>query len=78
MSVFHNGLLRTMKANYAVRQKDLRVIRPFIYVREKDTRNFAEKSKLPVIPENCPACFEVGLSCWTYLRLQNDDGFGCL
>lgn len=58
MSVFHNGRLRTMKAHYSVREEDLRVIRPFVYVREKDLRMFAESKKLPVIPENCPACFE--------------------
>ena len=27
MSVFHNGRLRTMKANYSVKEEDLRVIR---------------------------------------------------
>ncbi|XP_068718445.1 uncharacterized protein [Montipora capricornis] len=58
MSAFHNGLLRTMKANYTVMEGDLRVIRPFVYVREKELRAFAEKVKLPVITENCPACFE--------------------
>nr|XP_045618240.1 uncharacterized protein LOC123770444 [Procambarus clarkii] len=58
MSVFHNGRLRTMKAHYNVKEGDLRVIRPFVYVREKDLRRFAESKKLPVIPENCPACFE--------------------
>ncbi|XP_060585872.1 tRNA-cytidine(32) 2-sulfurtransferase-like [Ruditapes philippinarum] len=40
------------------RAGDLRVIRPFVYVREKDLRMFAENNKLPVIAENCPACFE--------------------
>ncbi|EDO49825.1 predicted protein, partial [Nematostella vectensis] len=58
MSVFHNGLLRTMKANYTVQEGDLRIIRPFVYVREKDLREFSTKAKFPVIPENCPACFE--------------------
>lgn len=58
MSLFHNGRLRTMKANYTVKEGDLRVIRPFVYVREKNLRTFAETQKLPVIPENCPACFE--------------------
>ncbi|XP_061164658.1 uncharacterized protein LOC133173684 [Saccostrea echinata] len=58
MSFFHNGILRTMKAHYDVEEGDLRVIRPFVYVREKDLRLFAEKNKLPVIAENCPACFE--------------------
>ncbi|GLH13232.1 Cytoplasmic tRNA 2-thiolation protein 1 [Gryllus bimaculatus] len=58
MSVFHNGRLRSMKAHYYIRERDLRVIRPFVYVREKALRQFAESRKLPVIPENCPACFE--------------------
>lgn len=62
------------------REGDLRVIRPFVYAREKDLRSFADKVSnpvlsvmgyshwygimcstqvhLPVIPENCPACFE--------------------
>ncbi|QQP37784.1 tRNA 2-thiocytidine biosynthesis protein ttcA, partial [Caligus rogercresseyi] len=31
MSIFHNGRLRTIKANYTVREGDLRVIRPFVY-----------------------------------------------
>jgi len=58
MTVFHNGLLRTMKASYTVKEGDLRVIRPFVNVREKTLRDFAETKGLPVIPENCPACFE--------------------
>jgi tRNA(Ile)-lysidine synthase TilS/MesJ len=35
------------------------VIRPFINVREKDLRNFAIENNLPVIAENCPACFSI-------------------
>ncbi|XP_033110209.1 uncharacterized protein LOC117111409 [Anneissia japonica] len=58
MSIFHNGLMRTMKANYVVKEGDLRVVRPFVYVREKDLREFAKEMCLPVISENCPACFE--------------------
>ncbi|PNF15326.1 hypothetical protein B7P43_G00938 [Cryptotermes secundus] len=58
MSVFHNGRLRSMKAHYYIRERDLRVIRPFVYVREKTLRQFAESRNLPIIPENCPACFD--------------------
>ena len=88
MSVFHNGLLRTMKANYHAEAGDIRIIRPLIYVRERLTREYSngktltrtragrlsEESRcwsltlvifvpvsvadLPVITENCPACFE--------------------
>lgn len=57
MSVFHNGLLRTMKANYTIDAGDLRVIRPFIYCREKLFKEYALVEGLPVIQENCPACF---------------------
>ena len=58
MSILHNGRLRTMKANYTVKEGDLRIIRPFVYTREKQLRTIAETKKLPVIAENCPACFE--------------------
>ena len=57
MSVMHNGLLRTMKANYPVDAGDIRVIRPLVYVREKELRDFSYAAGLPVIAENCPACF---------------------
>lgn len=58
MSTFHNGRMRTMKAHYYIKERDLRVIRPFVYVREKALRQFAESKALPIIAENCPACFE--------------------
>jgi tRNA(Ile)-lysidine synthase TilS/MesJ len=57
MSSFHNGILRTMKANYVIDHGDLRVIRPLIYCREKLFKEFTLKNKIPVIQENCPACF---------------------
>ena len=49
MSVIHNGRLRSMKANYAVKEGDLRVIRPLVYVRENTLRRFAESRGLPII-----------------------------
>ena len=36
----------------------MKVIRPFAYLREKACRDFAKDCKLPIINENCPACFE--------------------
>lgn len=57
MSAFHGGQLRTMKAHYRIDAGDLRVIRPLVYARERQTRAFSETAHLPVIPENCPACF---------------------
>ena len=34
MSAFHNGFLRTKKANYTIDKGDFRVIRPLVYCRE--------------------------------------------
>ncbi|MFA7633397.1 MAG: ATP-binding protein [Thiohalomonadaceae bacterium] len=57
MSAMHRGQLRTMQAHYTIEAGDLRVIRPLIYVRERQTTAFATNAQLPIVPENCPACF---------------------
>lgn len=59
MSAMHRGQLRTMRAHYTNDAGDLRIIRPLVYVRERQTAAFAADAELPVIPENCPACFEM-------------------
>ena len=63
MSIFHNGRISTMKAHYLSKytlsdNRTIRIIRPMIYVRERQLEDFAQKENLPVIKENCPACFE--------------------
>jgi tRNA(Ile)-lysidine synthase TilS/MesJ len=58
MSVMHNGFLRTMKAHYKINAGDLSVIRPLAYCRESLMTDFAKSANLPIINENCPACFE--------------------
>ncbi|MHB1567002.1 MAG: ATP-binding protein [Acidiferrobacter sp.] len=57
MSAFHGGRLHTMRAHYRIDAGDLRVIRPFVYVRERQLADFARTAPLPVIADNCPACF---------------------
>jgi len=57
MSAFHNGRLRTMKAHYQNDAGDLRIIRPLLYVRERQTADYARRANFPVISDNCPACF---------------------
>jgi tRNA(Ile)-lysidine synthase TilS/MesJ len=47
-----------MKAHYEINAGDLSVIRPMIYCRESLMTAFAKEHNLPVINENCPACFE--------------------
>ena len=59
MSAFHGGQLRTMKAHYTNRDGDIRIIRPLIYTRERQTRDFATQAILPVVPDSCPACFNM-------------------
>jgi len=49
-----------MKPCYLNDAGDVRVIRPFAYVRERQTAAYAESAGLPVIPDNCPACFGDG------------------
>ncbi|CAM9657353.1 unnamed protein product [Ectocarpus fasciculatus] len=58
MSALHNGQVRTMKANYKIEAGDVRVIRPLCYAREALTKDFARTNRLPLVNENCPACFE--------------------
>ena len=54
LSMLHNGSLRTLKANYTIDKRDLRVIRPLVYCREYQFSEFIMKEKLPVIKDNCP------------------------
>lgn len=57
MSLFHGGQLRTMKAHYLNNDGDVRIIRPLVYCRERQTADFALKSGFPIVPDSCPACF---------------------
>jgi tRNA(Ile)-lysidine synthase TilS/MesJ len=59
MSAFHGGQLRTMKAHYVIDEGDLRVIRPLIYARERQTAAYATECNLPVVADSCPSCFQM-------------------
>ena len=59
MSAVHGGKLRTMQAHYLNDAGDVRVIRPLVYARERQLRDFAAAAQLPVIRDNCPACFSM-------------------
>ena len=59
MSLFHGGQLRTMKAHYLNDAGDIRIIRPLAYCRESQTAAFASAAQLPVVPDSCPACFDM-------------------
>ena len=59
MSMCHNGKIQTMKAHYINDAKDLRIIRPMVYVRERQLADFSKTADLPVIADSCPACFSM-------------------
>ncbi|KAJ2945237.1 hypothetical protein O0L34_g9308 [Tuta absoluta] len=44
---FHSGALTSVKAHYRVRDHNLRIIRPFIYVREQALLSFCSQTALP-------------------------------
>ncbi|XP_050297655.1 uncharacterized protein LOC126737017 isoform X2 [Anthonomus grandis grandis] len=48
LSVFHLGKMRAMRAHYYIKEHDLRVIRPLVYVRERALRQYATNESLPV------------------------------
>lgn len=58
MSMCHNGRIQTMKAHYVNDDKDLRIIRPMAYVRERQLVDFSILANLPIIADSCPACFD--------------------
>jgi tRNA(Ile)-lysidine synthase TilS/MesJ len=46
-----------MKAHYVNDAGDVRIIRPLVYCRERQTRDYAGRAALPVVADSCPACF---------------------
>ena len=72
MSVFFGGKLRTMQAHYLNDEGDVRVIRPLVYARERQTRDFAKNAGLPVVHENCPACFSMPMQRYQMKQLLAD------
>jgi tRNA 2-thiocytidine biosynthesis protein TtcA len=59
MSAFFGGSLKTMKAHYVIDAGDLRVIRPLIYARERQTADYARRAGFPLALDSCPACFRM-------------------
>jgi tRNA 2-thiocytidine biosynthesis protein TtcA len=52
MSIFYNGAIKSMPPKLLNEDKDLIVIRPFVYVQEKDLIDFAPLMNFPIIPCN--------------------------
>lgn len=73
MSIFHNGKFNTMKANYVNDEGAVRIIRPLVYVRERQLNDFANTQKLPIIKDSCPACFTIPKERQYFKELLNKE-----
>lgn len=54
MSIFLNGKIHTFAPVTYLSRSDVKVIRPFIYVNEKDIRAVARQNNYPVVGKCCP------------------------
>ncbi|MBP3888099.1 MAG: tRNA 2-thiocytidine biosynthesis protein TtcA [Cellulosilyticum sp.] len=54
MSLFYEGRIHTMAPVTYMDQVDLHIIRPLIYVPERDIRGFVKKQEIPVVKSPCP------------------------
>ena len=55
LNLFFEGRLGCFQPVTYLSRADLHLIRPMIYMPEKDVRYFASKAELPVIKSPCPA-----------------------
>lgn len=55
MSLVFEGRMHTFAPRTYLSRADITVIRPMIYVYEKDIISIAKKLELPVVPNTCPA-----------------------
>jgi tRNA(Ile)-lysidine synthase TilS/MesJ len=56
MSMFFEGRLNTFSPVTFLDRKQLEVIRPLVYLDEKEIIGHARKYSLPIVPSPCPAC----------------------
>ncbi|MFV9567744.1 ATP-binding protein [Thermoanaerobacter mathranii] len=54
MNLFYNGRLHTFEPVSFLDRSKITVIRPMIYVKEKDIRSEVKKNNLPVVKNPCP------------------------
>ncbi|OWR44530.1 putative Y71H2B.5 [Danaus plexippus plexippus] len=47
VTAFHGAALNTLTAHYRVKEHNIRILRPFIYVRSQDLEHFARSQGLP-------------------------------
>ena len=55
MGLIFEGRVNTFKAKTFLDRKGIKVIRPLIYMREKDIIYEVNKSNIPIVKSTCPA-----------------------
>ena len=55
LNLFFEGRLGCFQPVTYLSRMDIRLIRPMIYMPEKDVRYFAKSAELPVVKSSCPA-----------------------
>ena len=55
LNLFHEGRIGCFQPVTYLSRADITLIRPLIYMPEKDVRYFANREKLPVVKSPCPA-----------------------
>ncbi|MCQ2430879.1 MAG: tRNA 2-thiocytidine(32) synthetase TtcA [Clostridia bacterium] len=55
LNLFYEGRIGCFQPVTYLSRTDIRVIRPLLYVPEKEIRAFAKEAGLPVVPSRCPA-----------------------
>ncbi len=54
LSLFYEGRLNCFSPLTYLSRKDIHVIRPLIYVEEKDIKSYTYREKLPIVKSTCP------------------------
>lgn len=55
LSLFYEGRISCFKPVTWLDRRDITLIRPLIYLKEQDIRNFARRQELPIVHNPCPA-----------------------
>jgi len=54
LNLFYAGSLSTFAPISYMDRSQITLIRPLVYLSEKDTKGFVKRSGLPIMPKNCP------------------------
>ena len=55
LSLFYEGRINCFSPVTYLDRSDITVIRPFIYLPEKEIRRYAKQAELPIVTNSCPA-----------------------